>query len=248
MDMDTWIHLQLKCYGSTKNETSTRNDTQWKQQPWTSKVSNSANTTGSTEVASCHFRAPFKNPNELRSGSLLWKQTICNQWAKKGKKKKTSWYTIQSSGPAFKVVYPRLSAHTKCCPPRDRTSGPRFRLGEICRAEGFCWPAGRACSMASADVRLYLFLFHLSMGTCPLHPRTSLAQPHYCGLPSVFVFFSSHWGEGLRKAAKAWNFYANLECGMSFFSILLLEYKIKKGYPGPWWKLSNLSNVLYFWN
>lgn len=54
---------------------------------------------------------------------------------KKKKKGKTSWPTMWSNGTASKVVYPRLSAHTQCWPPRDRTSGPQFRLGEICGAQ-----------------------------------------------------------------------------------------------------------------
>lgn len=73
------------------------------------------------------------------------------------------WTGLQSGLSTVKCSY-------KVLPPRDPTSGPQFRLGEICRAQGFNWPAGCAGNMASANVRLYLFLFHLSTGTCPLHP------------------------------------------------------------------------------
>lgn len=153
------------------------------------------------------------------------------QYVSKGGKKtrkKTCWSTMRFNGPASKVVYPRLSAHTKCCPPWDPTSGPQFRLGEICGAQGFYWPAGCAGNTASANVRLYLFLFHLSTGTCPLHPWISPAQSHYRGIHSffyyfIFYFFPSLWQ---RAEKRLWNLHSNIWFGVFvlFFVILLLKY------------------------
>lgn len=68
---------------------------------------------------------------------------------------------------------------------------PRFRLREICREQGLL-AFGCTRNTQSSDVRLYLFLFHLSIGTCPLLPQISLAWSHYT---TVYPFFK----EGRKK-------------------------------------------------
>lgn len=149
-----------------------------------------------------------------------------------------------SNGPASKVVYPRLSAHTKCWPPRDRTSGPQFRLGEICGAQGFCWPAGCACNTTLAVVRLYLFPFHLSMGTCPLHPWISRAQSHYCGKHSFCLFFFL-----LLTVAKGWkrfwNLHTNIQCDVLvlFFCNIVVKIKKKKRKKGRQCRAKQLAET-----
>lgn len=67
---------------------------------------------------------------------------------------------------------------------------PQFRLGEICRERGLL-ACGCARNTQSPDVRLYLFLFHLSIGTCPLHPQISLTWSHYT---TVYPFFREKKG------------------------------------------------------
>lgn len=74
---------------------------------------------------------------------------------------------------------------------------PRFRLREICREQGLA-ACGRERNTQSPDVRLYLFLFHLSIGTCPLLPQISLAWSHYT---TVYPFFKE--GEGRKEVAVA---------------------------------------------
>lgn len=67
---------------------------------------------------------------------------------------------------------------------------PQFRLREICGEQGLL-ACGCARNTQSPDVRLYLFLFHLSIGTCPLHPQISLAWSHYT---TVYPFFREEKG------------------------------------------------------
>lgn len=62
---------------------------------------------------------------------------------------------------------------------------PQFRLREICGEQGLL-ACGCACNTQSADVRLYLFLFHLSIGMCPLPPQISRALSQYS---TVYPFF-----------------------------------------------------------
>lgn len=46
--------------------------------------------------------------------------------------------------------------------------------------------AGVKVCTQSPDVRLYCFLLHLSIGTCPLHPQISLAWSHYAIVQPMF--------------------------------------------------------------
>lgn len=62
---------------------------------------------------------------------------------------------------------------------------PQFRLREICGEQGLL-ACGFIRNTQSPDMRLYLFLFHLSIGACPLHPRISAACFHYS---TVCTFF-----------------------------------------------------------
>lgn len=67
---------------------------------------------------------------------------------------------------------------------------PQFRLREIWGELGLL-ACRVACNTQSPDVRLYLFLSHLSIGTCPLHPQISLAWSHYT---TVYPFFREEKG------------------------------------------------------
>lgn len=58
---------------------------------------------------------------------------------------------------------------------------PQFKLREICGEQGL-FASGCACNTQSPDARLYFFLLHLSIGTCPLLPQISLAWSHYTTL------------------------------------------------------------------
>lgn len=79
---------------------------------------------------------------------------------------------------------------------------PQFRLREICGEQGLL-ACGCACNTQSPDVRLCLFLFHLSIGTCPLHPQISLAQSHYS---TVYPFFREVKGSSCSVLSREENF------------------------------------------
>lgn len=134
------------------------------------------------------------NNSWLQLVSVQYNSIVSQQWSIT---KKTNWAystsvwqkpilvhnTFQQPWPL--KCYIRGKCSYKVLFPLGPNLWPQFRLREIWGEQGL-FACGCACNTQSPHVRLYFFLFHLSIGTCPLHPQISLAWSHYT---TVYPFF-----------------------------------------------------------